>query len=142
MARCRPSAGSSDSSSTASLPLSSPPCRESALPPRRFSSPSLRVERRYPKRHPRSTKRVAAVGGPGLRKRDPGRRTRMTPRTLDDQLTKYLTDAHSIEEQALSQLRAAPKIAGDPELSRIFSQHLAETKRQEQLVRARLEQRG
>jgi ferritin-like metal-binding protein YciE len=62
--------------------------------------------------------------------------------TIDEQLTKYLTDAHSIEEQALSQLRAAPKIVGDPELASIFSQHLAETARHEQLVRGRLEQRG
>jgi hypothetical protein len=35
-----------------------------------------------------------------------------------DQLTKYLTDAHSIEEQALAQLRTAPDIAGDEERGR------------------------
>ena len=27
---------------------------------------------------------------------------------IQEQLTKYLTDAHSIEEQALAQLRTAP----------------------------------
>ena len=43
------------------------------------------------------------------------------PENLDDQLTKYLTDAHSIEEQALVQLRRAPDIAGDPALARVFS---------------------
>ena len=64
------------------------------------------------------------------------------PESLDDQLTKYLTDAHSIEEQALVQLRRAPDVAGDPALARIFSEHLAETERQEQLVRERLEARG
>ena len=37
----------------------------------------------------------------------------MPDRSLEEQLTKYLTDAHSIEEQALTQLRAAPKIAGE-----------------------------
>jgi ferritin-like metal-binding protein YciE len=41
---------------------------------------------------------------------------------IHEQLTKYLTDAHSIEEQALAQLRTA-KIAGDPELARAF-EHL------------------
>ncbi|MDQ4071335.1 MAG: DUF892 family protein, partial [Actinomycetota bacterium] len=61
------------------------------------------------------------------------------PDTLDEQLTKYLTDAHSIEEQALQQLRTAPKIAGDPELSRVFEEHLTETEDQERRVRARLE---
>jgi ferritin-like metal-binding protein YciE len=59
--------------------------------------------------------------------------------TAEDQLTKYLTDAHSIEEQALRQLERAPDIAGDEELARVFREHLAETERQEQLVRNRLE---
>ncbi|MDQ4129793.1 MAG: DUF892 family protein [Actinomycetota bacterium] len=64
------------------------------------------------------------------------------PSTLDEQLTKYLTDAHSIEEQALAQLRAAPDLAGDEDLSAVFRQHLAETEGQERLVRERLEARG
>jgi ferritin-like metal-binding protein YciE len=59
-----------------------------------------------------------------------------------EQLVKYLTDAHAIEEQALAQLRAAPDIAGDPELSRIFAEHLAETEEQERIIRARLEAHG
>jgi ferritin-like metal-binding protein YciE len=64
------------------------------------------------------------------------------PKTLDEQLTKHLTDVHSIEEQALRQLRTAPKIAGDPELSRIFREHLGETEGHERRVRERLEARG
>jgi ferritin-like metal-binding protein YciE len=40
---------------------------------------------------------------------------------IQEQLTKYLTDAHSIEEQALQQLRAAPGIAGDPQLAKVFA---------------------
>jgi ferritin-like metal-binding protein YciE len=64
------------------------------------------------------------------------------PDTLDEQLTKYLTDVHSIEEQALRQLRTAPKIAGDPELARTFGDHLIETEGQERRVRERLEARG
>ena len=35
-------------------------------------------------------------------------------RDVTEQLTKYLTDAHSIEEQALQQLRSAPDLAGEP----------------------------
>ena len=51
--------------------------------------------------------------------------------TLQEQLTKYLTDAHSIEQQALSQLRTAPSLAGDPDIASAFSRHLAETEAQD-----------
>src|ERR1700712_4474998 len=61
---------------------------------------------------------------------------------LDDQLDKYLADAHSIEEQALAQLRTAPDIAGEPTLAVAFADHLQETERHERLVRERLEARG
>jgi ferritin-like metal-binding protein YciE len=63
-------------------------------------------------------------------------------RTVTGQLVKYLTDAHGIEEQALAQLRTAPDIAGDPELARVFKEHLAETEEQERMVRARLAAHG
>jgi len=66
----------------------------------------------------------------------------MPDRTPQEQLTKYLTDAHSIEVQALEQMRLAPKIAGDAELARMFEDHLEETREHERLVRAELEQRG
>jgi ferritin-like metal-binding protein YciE len=62
--------------------------------------------------------------------------------TIAEQLTKYLTDAHSLEEQALVQMRIAPKIAGDPELAAIFSQHLAETGSHERRIADRLVARG
>lgn len=63
----------------------------------------------------------------------------MTPNTLEEQLIKYLTDVHSIEEQALVQMEMAPKLAGDPELAAVFTRHLEETRAQEQRVRERLE---
>jgi hypothetical protein len=66
----------------------------------------------------------------------------MPTSTIDEQLTKYLTDAHAIEEQALAQMRVAPRIAGNPQLAEIFRRHLAETEEQEQTVRARLDARG
>src|SRR5215212_4444193 len=37
---------------------------------------------------------------------------------MEEQLAKYLADVHSIEEQALAQLRLAPRVAGDRELER------------------------
>ena len=66
----------------------------------------------------------------------------MTPKDLDEQLTKYLTDAHSIEEQALVQMRAAPKLAGDAQIAQAFSEHLHETTDHERLIRERLEARS
>lgn len=63
-------------------------------------------------------------------------------RDLDEQLTKYLTDAHSIEVQALAQLRTASDIAGAPELADAFRSHLAETEGHERTTRELLEERG
>src|SRR5512144_886657 len=62
--------------------------------------------------------------------------------TIAEQLDKYLADAHSIEEQALAQMKAAPDIAGEPHLAEAFRAHLAETERHEALVRDRLQARG
>src|ERR671933_1679335 len=65
----------------------------------------------------------------------------MSLRPIDDQLIKYLTDAHSIEEQAIAQMRAAPDLAGDPGLAEAFEEHLHETEGHEQRVRDLLEAR-
>ena len=51
-----------------------------------------------------------------------------------EQLTKYLTDAHSIEMQALAQLRTAPDLADDPENAEALRHHLTETEEHERLV--------
>jgi ferritin-like metal-binding protein YciE len=61
--------------------------------------------------------------------------------TLQEQLTKHLSDVHSIEEQALLQMKVAPRMARDPQLARAFREHIVETEEQERLVRARLEAR-
>src|SRR4051794_41605995 len=66
----------------------------------------------------------------------------MSLRPIDDQLIKYLTDAHSIEEQAIAQMRAAPDLAGDPALADAFRAHLTESERHERLVRERLDAHG
>jgi ferritin-like metal-binding protein YciE len=64
------------------------------------------------------------------------------PETLEEQLTKHLTDAHSIEVQALLQMRVAPRMARDPQLASAFREHIVETEEQERLVRERLAARG
>jgi ferritin-like metal-binding protein YciE len=66
----------------------------------------------------------------------------MSNRTPEEQLVKYLTDVHAIEEQALTQMRAAPKLAGDERLARAFEEHLVETERHERIVRERLAAHG
>src|SRR4051812_19628997 len=58
-----------------------------------------------------------------------------------DQLVSYLTDAHSIEVQALEQMKRAPDIAGSPDLATIFREHCEETAEHERLVRQALEAR-
>lgn len=66
----------------------------------------------------------------------------MTADSTPEQLTKYLTDVHAIEVQALAQMRLAPRLAGATELQRIFVEHENETAEHERLVREQLERRG
>jgi ferritin-like metal-binding protein YciE len=61
------------------------------------------------------------------------------PETLEEQLIKHLADVHSIEVQALLQMRVAPRMARDPELALAFKEHIAETEEQERRVRERLQ---
>jgi ferritin-like metal-binding protein YciE len=62
----------------------------------------------------------------------------MTDNDPGTQLVKYLTDAHSIEEQALVQMRRAPDLVEGP-FADSFRRHLEETESQERRVRERLE---
>lgn len=61
---------------------------------------------------------------------------------IDQQVIAYLADVHSIEVQALAQMERAPKIAGDPALAKVFSEHLKETREHERLIGDVLTQRG
>jgi ferritin-like metal-binding protein YciE len=54
------------------------------------------------------------------------------------QLVKYLTDVHSIEEQALVQMRRAPDLVHGA-FAEAFQKHIGETESQEQRVRERLQ---
>jgi ferritin-like metal-binding protein YciE len=66
----------------------------------------------------------------------------MTPNDLQEQLIKYLADAHSIERQALIQMKMAPSIAGDREIAAAFEQHRTETEEHGRLVDERLSALG
>jgi ferritin-like metal-binding protein YciE len=66
----------------------------------------------------------------------------MTHRTIQEQIVKYLGDVHAIEEQALPQVKAAPKIAGDPVLANAFERHIGETEDQKERIEERLEELG
>jgi ferritin-like metal-binding protein YciE len=66
----------------------------------------------------------------------------MPPDSLSEQLIKYLTDAHSIEKQALAQMEAAPDLADDPSLAELFARHHKETVQHERRVRELLESLG
>ena len=66
----------------------------------------------------------------------------MSERTIQEQIVKYLGDIHAIEEQALGQMKIAPKIADDPTLEAIFERHLGETEEQKRRVEERLEALG
>jgi ferritin-like metal-binding protein YciE len=58
------------------------------------------------------------------------------------QLGKYLADAHAIEAQAAQLLEKAPQLAGAKELAAVFEEHLEQTRRHSELIKARLEERG
>src|SRR4051812_29651890 len=66
----------------------------------------------------------------------------MSGDTAHEQLIKYLADAHSIEEQALQQMKQAPGMANHPDLQRAFEEHLVETEKHERLTRERLDALG
>jgi ferritin-like metal-binding protein YciE len=60
---------------------------------------------------------------------------------IHEQLTKYVTDAHSIEVQALAQLEKAPDVAANPGFESALREHYAETERHERLTRQLLDER-
>ena len=58
---------------------------------------------------------------------------------IHEQLTKYITDAHSIEVQALAQLDDAPEAAKEPGFEQALREHRKETERHERLTRQLLD---
>jgi ferritin-like metal-binding protein YciE len=60
---------------------------------------------------------------------------------IHEQLTKYISDAHSIEVQALAQLAKAPDVAVYPPFEAALREHQGETERHERLTRQLLDER-
>lgn len=67
---------------------------------------------------------------------------RKTGEEAADALPDYLADAHALEAQAVELLKRGKKIAGAPELARIYEEHLAESEMHAGLVEQRLEALG
>ena len=55
---------------------------------------------------------------------------------LEKELVDALADAHAMETQSLTTLRAAKQVAGDPQLEALYHGHIAETQRHLELVDA------
>jgi ferritin-like metal-binding protein YciE len=66
----------------------------------------------------------------------------LAPEDLDDQLVKYLADAHALERQSIGLLEKGPKIAGDSGLALVLEEHLAETREHERLTQEMLVRKG
>src|SRR5204862_1457956 len=58
---------------------------------------------------------------------------------LVKELVDALADAHAMEKQSLTTLRAAVKVAGDPQLEALYHGHIVETERHLELIEERLE---
>ena len=61
---------------------------------------------------------------------------------MGKQLGKYLSDVHAIESQSLQLLEQGPAIAIEPNLKKVFEDHLEETRSQRAVVESLLETRG
>lgn len=61
---------------------------------------------------------------------------------VEEQLVKYLRDAHAMEVQALKVAEKASEVAGDPRLEQIYQGHVMETREHERYARERLEAHG
>src|ERR1700761_2348382 len=81
-------------------------------------------------------------GPPGSELSENERDEQMATDDIQEQIVKYLTDVHSTEENAESQLRAGADTVSDPQLERVLRAHLTETQEHERLLRARPDARN
>jgi ferritin-like metal-binding protein YciE len=61
---------------------------------------------------------------------------------IEQQLIKYLNDAHAMEMQSMEMLEKAIEIAGDLQLAQLYRGHLNDTRDHERMVKQRLEAMG
>lgn len=66
----------------------------------------------------------------------------LSPDDLNEQLDKYLSDAHAIEMQAIQLLEKGRQLAGASELASAYEDHLTQTRQHEQLIDELLRSRG
>src|SRR5207248_2157158 len=66
----------------------------------------------------------------------------LSPDDLDEQLRKYLEDAHAIEAQAIQLLSKGPDLAGTDELASAYEEHLRQSEEHQQLIDTRLKSHG
>ena len=86
---------------------------------------------------------VAAIDAVAEVLEEVARNGRGAPRARPQRkLVEQLIEAQAIEEQALTQMGRAEKIAGDERLAEILAAHLAETEAQGRRVRERIEAHG
>jgi ferritin-like metal-binding protein YciE len=60
-------------------------------------------------------------------------------RQIEEQIVKYLTDAHAMEMQSIAVLEKGIEIAGDLTLAQLFHGHLNDSREHERYVKQRLE---
>src|SRR5918911_3648622 len=58
---------------------------------------------------------------------------------IQEELIKFLQDAHGMEQQSLQTLQAAVMVAGDPQLESLYQGHIMETQHHLRLLKERLE---
>jgi ferritin-like metal-binding protein YciE len=63
----------------------------------------------------------------------------VTQEDLQEELVKFLQDAHGMEQQSLQTLEAAVAVAGDPQLESLYQGHVMETQHHLRLLKERLD---
>jgi ferritin-like metal-binding protein YciE len=61
---------------------------------------------------------------------------------MEDMLVSYMRDAHAMEKNVHKMLQSLVSTTDEPEIKAAMEHHLEETQRHEELLRARLEQKG
>lgn len=64
------------------------------------------------------------------------------PERMDEEIRKHLAEAHALERQSEALLEKSTSMGGDPELGRIYREHLEESRGQAALIEARLDALG
>jgi ferritin-like metal-binding protein YciE len=61
---------------------------------------------------------------------------------IEEDLVRYLKDAHAMEEHSMQTLKAAEKVAGDPQLVSLYQGHIRETEEHISIISRLLSNHG